>query len=343
MIKDKNLKFALLTLSVLFVTAFSITTIFYLYHNINLQKKEREKIQNKIEQENLERFQKELEIKELKEKEKLDTKVFWNKKSYSLESIKNIFEIDDGYEILTIKDHKNLESIKLDKSGKKISTKQISQNPTFSDYFDLTKIKNKDAQIESNILAKINLEKGFHFDGAIYIDGKNLVIAHKYNPPNKFYAYLLIYDFDFKKISEKLLASFVPKQTKHGQIAKFKMAEFGSGFLFIAFLERFDDETEGQFDFREFDLDGNLIDKAVVGDYPPYTKINCVKTIDNGVLIGGETFYDDISQKVFNHEITNTAFSKKEAILIKIDSNASLSEQKIKPFGGKFERKAWED
>ena len=64
MIKDKNLKFTLLTLSILSVMIFLITTIFYLYHDVNLQKKERVKIQNKIEQENLERFQKELEKKE---------------------------------------------------------------------------------------------------------------------------------------------------------------------------------------------------------------------------------------------------------------------------------------
>lgn len=341
MIKDKNLKFALITIFGLFGTAVSLTAVFSFYHNINLQKQARLEKQNQIEKENLRRFQQEFKEKELKEKERSDKKIFWNKSSYALESIKDIFVNDDGYEILAIDEKDNQNLIQLDKNGIKISSQQIPKNLPISDYVDLSKDKN--SQIQKDFLAKAYLQEGYYFDGAIYDKGKFFVLAHRYIVPNEYFAYLMIYDENFNFISKKFLDSFIPKQTKLGQIARFKIAKFRSGFLFVGFLERFDDETEGQFDLREFDLNGNLIDKVKVSAYPPYTKINCIKSIYSGVLIGGETFYDDISQKVFNHEITNIAFSKREAILIKIDSNASLSEQKIKPFGGKFERKAWGD
>lgn len=343
MIKDKNQKTAILSLLILFIMAIAITNIFFFYHNKYLASLARKQKEQELKEKEIVERKLDLELKkiqiELKEKEKSDKKIFWNKSSYALESIKDIFVNDDGYEILAIAEKNNQKLIQLDKNGIKILAKQIPVNSQISDFIDLSKDKN--LQIQKDFLAKVHLEKDFYFDGAIYDEGKILVLAHKYIVPNEYFAYLMIYDENFNFISKKFLDSFIPKQRWHGQFARFKIAKFRSGFLVVGFLQRFDNETEGQFDLREFDLDGNLIDKVKVGDYPPDTQINCIKSIDSGVLIGGETFYYDISQKILNHEITNIAFSKKEAILIKIDSNTSLSEQKIKPFGGKFQRKAW--
>ncbi|MDA3049229.1 hypothetical protein OFO03_05495 [Campylobacter sp. JMF_02 ED1] len=343
--KDQNKKFGLILLSILAVMAILITNFFSFYGNqIAIQKqKEQELKQKEIEQKII--------VLKQKETEKLQKKIFWNQKRYSYSSIKSIISNDEGYEIITDYENGEEKTIKLDKIGNQISisTKKISKNFQFPKIFDILRlcddtridIKSKKLFRQNVLIKSLNLDKEFIVDDAICQNNHILLLAHKYTVPNKFFPYLIVYDKNFNQILQKQLALFVPENRVRGQFAKFKIAKFKNGFLLITFLERFDDETEGRFDFKEFDLNGNLLNEIKSSAYPPDTKINCTANIDNGVLIGGESYYNDISQKILNHEIITEGFSKKEAILFKIDLDIPLNKQQIKPFYGKFERKAW--